>query len=162
VDAATDVLSFSLADPEALCNPVAAVFLGEIYISLDHGEVAGQGRAGTFSARGGASHDPWTPVCWGTPSHRSARSGCLRWTAIDAGAVLEDCEALGACMAAGRHRFFGARGECNAPGAVLRNCLTSRAVPAKAPYAFLPRVQRHGVGFRPTTYGLHHHLLLFD
>jgi probable rRNA maturation factor len=35
VDRATDVLSFPLADPEALRDPDAAVFLGEIYISLD-------------------------------------------------------------------------------------------------------------------------------
>jgi probable rRNA maturation factor len=35
VDKATDVLSFPLADPEHLRDPDAAVFLGEIYISLD-------------------------------------------------------------------------------------------------------------------------------
>jgi rRNA maturation RNase YbeY len=35
VDKPTDVLSFPLADPEALRDPDAAVFLGEIYISLD-------------------------------------------------------------------------------------------------------------------------------
>ena len=35
VDKPTDVLSFPLADPEALADPHAAVFLGEIYISLD-------------------------------------------------------------------------------------------------------------------------------
>lgn len=35
VDAPTDVLSFPLADPEQLRDPDAAVFLGEIYISLD-------------------------------------------------------------------------------------------------------------------------------
>jgi probable rRNA maturation factor len=34
-DAATDVLSFPLADPAALRDPAAAVFLGEIYISLE-------------------------------------------------------------------------------------------------------------------------------
>lgn len=35
VDRPTDVLSFALADPEARADPDAAVFLGEIYISLD-------------------------------------------------------------------------------------------------------------------------------
>ena len=35
VDKPTDVLSFSLADPDALADPEAAVFLGEIYVSLD-------------------------------------------------------------------------------------------------------------------------------
>jgi probable rRNA maturation factor len=35
VDAATDVLSFPLADPAQLSDPDAAVFLGEIYISLE-------------------------------------------------------------------------------------------------------------------------------
>lgn len=35
VDRPTDVLSFPLADPEILERPEAAVFLGEIYISLD-------------------------------------------------------------------------------------------------------------------------------
>ena len=35
VDKPTDVLSFPLADPEALEDPSAPVFLGEIYISLD-------------------------------------------------------------------------------------------------------------------------------
>jgi probable rRNA maturation factor len=35
VDAATDVLSFPLADPDVLRDPVTAVFLGEIYISLE-------------------------------------------------------------------------------------------------------------------------------
>jgi probable rRNA maturation factor len=35
VDAATDVLSFPLADPDQLHDPGAAVFLGEIYISLE-------------------------------------------------------------------------------------------------------------------------------
>ncbi|HLQ67412.1 MAG TPA: rRNA maturation RNase YbeY [Candidatus Limnocylindrales bacterium] len=48
VDAATDVLSFSLADPEALCNPVAAVFLGEIYISLDTARSQGKAARRTF------------------------------------------------------------------------------------------------------------------
>jgi probable rRNA maturation factor len=33
-DKATDVLSFPLAEPEALADPGIAVFLGEIYISL--------------------------------------------------------------------------------------------------------------------------------
>lgn len=35
VDRPTDVLSFPLADPGALEDPDAPVFLGEIYISLD-------------------------------------------------------------------------------------------------------------------------------
>jgi len=35
VDRPTDVLSFPLADPDALRQPDAPVFLGEIYISLD-------------------------------------------------------------------------------------------------------------------------------
>jgi probable rRNA maturation factor len=35
VDRPTDVLSFSLAEPEALADPGAAVFLGEIYISVE-------------------------------------------------------------------------------------------------------------------------------
>lgn len=35
VDKPTDVLSFPLADPAALEDPAAPVFLGEIYISLD-------------------------------------------------------------------------------------------------------------------------------
>ena len=35
VDKPTDVLSFPLADPEALRDPATPVFLGEIYISLD-------------------------------------------------------------------------------------------------------------------------------
>jgi probable rRNA maturation factor len=35
VDRPTDVLSFPLADPEELRDPGAAVFLGEIYVSLD-------------------------------------------------------------------------------------------------------------------------------
>jgi probable rRNA maturation factor len=35
VDAATDVLSFPLADPDQLRDPDAAVFLGEVYISLE-------------------------------------------------------------------------------------------------------------------------------
>jgi len=35
VDRPTDVLSFPLADPSALADPRAPVFLGEIYISLD-------------------------------------------------------------------------------------------------------------------------------
>lgn len=35
VDRPTDVLSFPLADPETLRDPDAALFLGEIYISLD-------------------------------------------------------------------------------------------------------------------------------
>ncbi|HET9251576.1 MAG TPA: rRNA maturation RNase YbeY [Candidatus Eisenbacteria bacterium] len=35
VDRPTDVLSFFLADPEALADPERAVFLGEIYISLE-------------------------------------------------------------------------------------------------------------------------------
>jgi probable rRNA maturation factor len=34
-DAATDVLSFALAGPRAIHDPASAVFLGEIYISLD-------------------------------------------------------------------------------------------------------------------------------
>jgi probable rRNA maturation factor len=35
VDRATDVLSFPLADPEALLDPRGRVFLGEIYVSLE-------------------------------------------------------------------------------------------------------------------------------
>lgn len=35
VDRSTDVLSFPLAEPEALADPGAAVFLGEIYISAE-------------------------------------------------------------------------------------------------------------------------------
>ena len=35
VDRPTDVLSFPLADPESLRDESAAVFLGEIYISLE-------------------------------------------------------------------------------------------------------------------------------
>ena len=35
VDRPTDVLSFSMAEPSALADPTAALFLGEIYISLD-------------------------------------------------------------------------------------------------------------------------------
>ena len=35
VDRPTDVLSFSMAEPSALADPGAALFLGEIYISLD-------------------------------------------------------------------------------------------------------------------------------
>lgn len=35
VDQPTDVLSFPFADPDALRDPKAALFLGEIYISLD-------------------------------------------------------------------------------------------------------------------------------
>ena len=35
VDRPTDVLSFSLTEPEALADPGAAVFLGEIYVSLE-------------------------------------------------------------------------------------------------------------------------------
>ena len=34
-DKATDVLSFAFADPAALADPAAAIFLGEIYISVD-------------------------------------------------------------------------------------------------------------------------------
>jgi probable rRNA maturation factor len=34
-DGPTDVLSFPLADPEDLADPSRAVFLGEIYISLE-------------------------------------------------------------------------------------------------------------------------------
>ncbi len=34
-DRPTDVLSFPLADPSALADPNAALFLGEIYISVD-------------------------------------------------------------------------------------------------------------------------------
>jgi probable rRNA maturation factor len=34
-DRPTDVLSFPLADPSALADPTAALFLGEIYISLE-------------------------------------------------------------------------------------------------------------------------------
>ncbi|HEX7078813.1 MAG TPA: rRNA maturation RNase YbeY [Candidatus Eisenbacteria bacterium] len=34
-DQATDVLSFPLAPPEALADPGARVFLGEIYVSLE-------------------------------------------------------------------------------------------------------------------------------
>ena len=34
-DRATDVLSFPFADPEAIADPARAVFLGEIYISLE-------------------------------------------------------------------------------------------------------------------------------
>ena len=34
-DKATDVLSFGLADPGALADPAARVFLGEIYISVE-------------------------------------------------------------------------------------------------------------------------------
>jgi probable rRNA maturation factor len=35
VDRPTDVLSFPLAEPEALAEPGAAIFLGEIYISVE-------------------------------------------------------------------------------------------------------------------------------
>jgi probable rRNA maturation factor len=34
-DKATDVLSFSFADPASLADPAARLFLGEIYISVD-------------------------------------------------------------------------------------------------------------------------------
>lgn len=34
-DVPTDVLSFPLADPDSLRDPSAALFLGEIYISLE-------------------------------------------------------------------------------------------------------------------------------
>jgi len=43
VDRPTDVLSFPLADPEALADAAAPIFLGEIYISLD--TARGQARA---------------------------------------------------------------------------------------------------------------------
>src|SRR5262245_830862 len=45
IDAPTDVLSFPLADSESLADPSGAVFLGEIYVSLD------TERAGARSAR---------------------------------------------------------------------------------------------------------------
>ena len=35
VDRPTDVLSFPMAEPSALSDPAAALFLGEIYVSLD-------------------------------------------------------------------------------------------------------------------------------
>ena len=35
LDETTDVLSFAMADPEALRNTEAAVFLGEIYVSVE-------------------------------------------------------------------------------------------------------------------------------
>jgi len=35
LDKATDVLSFGLAEPDALADPAARVFLGEIYISVE-------------------------------------------------------------------------------------------------------------------------------
>jgi probable rRNA maturation factor len=35
IDKATDVLSFPLADPDAISDPKRATFLGEIYISLE-------------------------------------------------------------------------------------------------------------------------------
>jgi probable rRNA maturation factor len=35
VDKATDVLSFPFAEPAAISDPAAAVFLGEIYVSLE-------------------------------------------------------------------------------------------------------------------------------
>ena len=35
VDRPTDVLSFALAEPDALADPEAAVFLGEIYVSVE-------------------------------------------------------------------------------------------------------------------------------
>jgi probable rRNA maturation factor len=38
-DQATDVLTFPLADPDSLRDPSRAVFLGEIYISLDTARV---------------------------------------------------------------------------------------------------------------------------
>ncbi len=34
-DRATDVLSFGFADPESLLDPARAVFLGEIYVSVE-------------------------------------------------------------------------------------------------------------------------------
>lgn len=39
VDRPTDVLSFALAEPEALADPGGAVFLGEIYISIETARV---------------------------------------------------------------------------------------------------------------------------
>ena len=43
VDRPTDVLSFFLADPEALDDPERAVFLGEIYISVETAEAQARG-----------------------------------------------------------------------------------------------------------------------
>ncbi len=43
MDRPTDVLSFPLAGPDDLCVPGRAVFLGEIYVSLD--TARGQARA---------------------------------------------------------------------------------------------------------------------
>lgn len=49
VDKPTDVLSFPLADPEALRDPETPVFLGEIYISLDTARAQARGARRTFA-----------------------------------------------------------------------------------------------------------------
>lgn len=54
VDRPTDVLSFSMAEPSAIADPGAAVFLGEIYISLDRART--QARAARRSYGREVSH----------------------------------------------------------------------------------------------------------